>query len=81
MDSRLESKWKALKDIIIKMISMIYRERPTCAQVLSQFNSWNITISEVEESDKYQKNVNQMRNLSNKFFYNYFQEMFAHKTT
>ena len=69
----LESKWSALQEIIIKMSEVKYRDRPTCAEVLSQFDSWDISIEEVKQSDGYEKIVNNMKEFSNKFFNNYFE--------
>ena len=56
------------------MLKQTYNERPTCAEVLSQFNSWDITISEGKKDNNYDKNLNQMKQFSNKFFNNYFEE-------
>ena len=73
-DLKLDPKWTALRDIISKMlISQPFDERPTCAQLLSQLSSWDITINEVKESKSYQKNMNQLKQFSNQFFNNYFE--------
>ena len=45
----LNTKLSALGDIVDKMLQIRYKLRPTCAEVLSQFNSWDITINEVEK--------------------------------
>ena len=58
------------------MLATKYRERPNCDVVLSQFNSWNITISEVKEDNNYDKNFNHLKQFSNKFFGNYFESKF-----
>ena len=58
------------------MLNPTYAERPTCAEVLSQFNYWDITISEVKEDNNYIKNIIQLKQFSNKFFNNFFNEKF-----
>ena len=74
MNPLLESKWTALQEVIKRMLEETYAERPTCAELLSQFNSFDITYSEVKKDNNYNKNMNQMNEYSNKFFNNYFEE-------
>ena len=53
------------------MLDTVHIQRPTCFDVLSKFNSWGITI---KESDDYHQNLEQLNQLSNKFFKNYFEQ-------
>ena len=70
--------WNSLQSSIIQMMATIYKDRPTCAQVLSQFISWDITISEVKRSENYNQIIDNMKRFSNKFFYKYFKHKVSH---
>ena len=75
-DSLLDYKCTALQEVVLKMFSIRDEGRPTCAQLISQFYSWDINVKEVTESDTYNENVNQLKQFSNKFYNNYFEEKF-----
>ena len=66
-DPLLESKWEAIQDTAIKMFKNSFEERPTCDEILIQFNAWNITKNETKESKNFEKNLNQMKQFSNSF--------------
>ena len=65
-----------LEEMILSMMKEVYRLRPSSAQVLSTIDSWDITVNKVQLSKTYQKNVNQLKQFSNKFFNNYFEYKF-----
>ena len=68
----LRPKWSQLIELINQMLATKYRERPTCDEVLSQFNSCDMTISDVKNCLIYDKIIDNMKCFSNQFFYNYF---------
>ena len=74
----LEKKWNLLEEIVSKMTKTIYADRPTCAELLSQFNSWDITANELKSDENHRKNVKKLKQFSNKFFYNFFKEKFLY---
>ena len=52
----------------------MYRRRPTCAKLLSDYNQWGIECNEVQNSICYDGQLNQIQNQTNKFFYKYLSE-------
>ena len=58
-------------DTICKMCHHIYRRRPTCAELLSEYNQWGITGDDIKKLFDFSENLNQVQNSDNTFFNNY----------
>ena len=53
-------------------MTTLYVDRPTCAQVVAQFDSWNIKFIDLKSLEIYDKYLDNMENFFDKFFFNYF---------
>ena len=62
----LRPKLAELKKIITNMCHHIYRQRPTCADLLCGYKQWCIQESELKRSDDYKNKINLVK--INKFF-------------
>ena len=56
---------------IVNMCHPIYRGRPTCADLLSEYNKWGITVEEIKDSLTFEIELNQAQLSNNIFFNNY----------
>ena len=65
-----------LRNTILNMFHLIYRHRPTCAEMLSEYSQWGIECNQVQNSVCYHGQLNQIKNQTNKFFYKYLIEKF-----
>ena len=74
----LKPKWNSLQEVITKMMNPVFRLRPNCTELLSQFDSWDITIAEVKSSENYSKNLDQLENFCYKFFISYLINKFVY---
>ena len=68
-NEELRLKLNEIIDSILIMCHHIYRRRPTCAELLSEYNRWGITTDDIKESFNSAENLNQ--NSDNTFFNNY----------
>jgi hypothetical protein len=53
------------------MCHHIYRRRPTCVELLSEYNRWGITGDDMKESFNFTENLNEVENSDKTFFNNY----------
>jgi hypothetical protein len=70
-NEELRLKLNQIIDNILKMCHQIYKLRPTCAHLLSDYNRWGITSDDIKESLNFTENLNQVQNSYNTFFNNY----------
>ena len=67
-------RYQSLNEVTTKMVNPVYKERPTCADLLSQSNFWLMTREELKKSVNYSTNLKKMREFENKFYFNYLVE-------
>ncbi len=67
----LSQNWNALLSMIISTLNIVYKLRPTCAEILAGSNHWLICIDQVKNEDNFKKVMNQLRDFENKFFFEY----------
>ena len=70
-NEELRLKLNQIIDNILKMCHQLYRGRPTCADLLSDYNRWGITSDDIKESFNFTENLNEVKNSYNTFFNNY----------
>ena len=70
-NEKLRIKLNEIIDWILKMCHQIYKRRPTCSKLLSEYNQWSITGDDIKESFNYTEQLNQVQNSDNTFFNNY----------
>ena len=54
-NEELRPKFNEMIDSILRMCYHIYRRRPSCAQLLSEYSKWGIDDSVIRISDDYEK--------------------------
>ena len=67
----LKQKLNEIIDTILKMCHQIYKRRPTCAELLLEYNRWGITGDVIKELFNITENLNKAENSDNTFFNNY----------
>ena len=65
----LRPKFNELIDIILKMCHQIYKRRPTCAEMLSEYSKWGIDYIELKQPSQFEENNELVK--TNKLFDNY----------
>ena len=55
-NEELRPKLNHLKEKIEKMCYHIYRRRPTCAELLSDYNQWGIDDRQLKHSNDFEEN-------------------------
>ena len=73
-NEELRPKLFEVNERILKMCYHMYRRRPTCAELMSEYCQWGIECNEVQNSVCYQAQLNVIQNQSDKFFYKYLSE-------
>ena len=68
-NEELRPKFNELIENILKMCHHIYRRRPTCAELLSEYSKWGIEDIEMKQSSEFKEKINLFK--TNKFFNNY----------
>ncbi len=69
-NEELRPKLRELKETVVKMCYHIYKRRPTCAELLHQYNQWGINSRELIESPGYPEKMEQF-NAKDSFFIKY----------
>ena len=67
----LRTKLIDLDQKIVSMCHPIYRGRPTCAVLLSEYNKWGIFVDQIKDSPEFKIELNQAQISNNTFFNNY----------
>ena len=67
----LRLKLNQIIDTICNMCHHIYRRRPTCAELLSEYYQWGISMNGVKNSINFNEQLNLVQNSNYKFFNNY----------
>ena len=70
-NEELRLKLNQIIEIVLKMCHQIYRRRPTCAELLSEYNRWSITSDDIKENLNFSEQLNQVQNSDNTFFNNF----------
>ena len=68
-NQELRPKMTELMETTFKMCYQMYRRRPTCAQILTEYSKWGIRGDDIKVSFNYKEQLNQVQN--NTFFNNY----------
>ena len=68
-NEELRPKLIEVNERILKMCYHIYRRRPTCAQLLSDYNQWGIDDRELKHSNDFEEKNDFVK--TNKFFDHY----------
>ena len=71
INEELRPKLRKLKETVVEMCYHIYNRRPTCAQLLLQYNQWGINSRELIESPNYHEQIEQFNNTQDSFFIQY----------
>ena len=65
-NQELRQKFNEIIDLILKMCHRLYKRRPTCAELLSEYSKWGIDDSVIINLDDYEV-TNELVKI-NKFF-------------
>ena len=68
----------ALEKVILKMCHHIYRQRPTCAELLSEYNYWGIEESQIKFN--FAEQLDKVKCSKDKFFNDYLRTKFNTKS-
>ena len=67
----LRPKLTELLNTILKMCNQIYKRRPTCAELLSEYKKWGIDGKEIKIFFNIKMSLDQVQNKNIKFFNNF----------
>ena len=70
----LTENWEHVHDLIIKTSEVIYNKRPTCTELLVDWENWSVKEEQLKSSLSYREIVNLMKKYKNKFFFKYLVE-------
>ena len=70
----LTENWKHVDDLILKTSNFKYQMRPTCAELLVDWENWSVKEEKLKASLSYREIVNLMKKYKNKFFFKYLVE-------